>query len=1695
MYGGIHAKRGFNYQDTVVLELLIGFFKEHGSSGTVRPEGLDDLELSWTASDGAAQKRFIQVKKPREDRAAIPTGTPWTLAHATRELLPGTIRRLDGNIWEQHWILGDGVADDLGRLFCPGDNPTTSVPQLYWTTVHNLAKHTLNVEQSLTETKRREIARWRPSPELLTDPSDIIPLLVRDFGTLLQSYLSVDVAEQYRHALSDVHRVLASALSRIRIIPSFGAEEDVAERVRQSLVHLYNLHPEVVSNVFFRNLRGFVNDVATIPGRTFRAEEFEIELRTIWPTMIPVRNPPPMDRTDLRRPALVHTCTSQLKAQAVEVIGISGSGKTTLAAAVCEQFRIECPGQPVFYVEIEPGTELQDVLVGILFRLRRYGYTEGFHVASRHAAGQTAHDVVLSELAYGITGSGEACLLVLDMVRGNCSDKFARDLRCFLMALRGSRCRLSVFGQESAFRELTELERAALPAESLDMPGFSLEEFTALVGQSHTGLDYGVLQRVFEALTAGRSVGLYGRLARAVADANSLDEMVEISRRPGAELLQRSEREKFARLSNSARPAAEKISCFALAFRHDEAEDVFQDVNVGVAIKELLEVGLLRDAGDDSFEMHETVRAGIEGAIALSTRREAHFALARYYGQTGKLSTEVFHLEKAGEEQQARDCARSAFLNGKSWSQLYNYVTIRGLVTAEEVIDVVSATRSVDGIYLFPEVLSKLGTKRHCDRLLDVMRAQNDRFGKDFNWSIAMAGAFLALSPERAEALYRLSISVGCSDEHRRDAVSAVVVASSRLERRNSWDLCGLFDSFPTNLKLQFLPPLFEDGSRDCLRRAFAVMDGRVGVDRGELSWSQELPFLRLEHHTEVVEFLAAVPPVEDAQMLVCRSPLLGRLGPFIWKNREFLESHCITILESDEGNSDVQKNAIRVLALSGSEQLCSLCDEIARRAENAIHGFAAIAPCLAAGLVDVNRYEERVLNPDIPVPLRLAAFRVLACAGADLDALCNRLRETDASSFDDRWHTFLLMFAAEHPFFQAIPMLEKRLDVSDERQSALFSVVVRVLGTLAGELAMDMLKHAIAHRNPPVRLAAALALQEKRSSACLPILRKQIASEGEEVVRRALAAAICGAGPTDVDDLRAKGYQDEGVVRWQCVLAGRTKDGAFASELVRIANNESLNWQLRRAAIRAAEYLPFELALEHMMETVRVGSTLVDGHIGLYAHSFLSHLLGYDLAHLLQEFVGGRDGFAKFVGELFDGCAKDLMDKDNLGDGVAVGDWAYSRLSAAGWPDDPRAPDVVIDELCRPLLFSALLRSLRLVGRVDLIESEIAISRTPWCVMKCVVECQRSGYAGVERARRLRDVTGESGIPLKGRIQNVIDEIAGNRRRQMGVGEQPVESQEPAPTVLSYREAVRLLMTENSSHGLDERSTVVLEDVTEGELRRLVELADPSMEERGVDVYVPGISFRGYGHTVATRHVTYGADGEPAGAWIRPAIVAANLYQVDIRWHDRLLARVGAEIYVRRVIGCFIESGNVESLYGLLSRDGGQFLQALGASVTSAQLSELVDERVVPILRAYAAAGTDEMLESLARVSRSISSADIDNVLVLLWKRWIGEFGAREEDVAAMQNHHYWRAFRELTDHARFGEIRDWHKDLAPLLYSRGLHWFVEEKIVEVLARDRRSYVHLEGVLFGARDWEHRYMDEIEMLNGACDRLFVETD
>ena len=67
------------------------------------------------------------------------------------------------------------------------------------------------------------------------------------------------------------------------------------------------------------------------------AMSFELELRNIWPTMMPIREPPPLDPLHIRRRDVSSIFTSQWSGTALEVVGISGSGKTMLASEVCER--------------------------------------------------------------------------------------------------------------------------------------------------------------------------------------------------------------------------------------------------------------------------------------------------------------------------------------------------------------------------------------------------------------------------------------------------------------------------------------------------------------------------------------------------------------------------------------------------------------------------------------------------------------------------------------------------------------------------------------------------------------------------------------------------------------------------------------------------------------------------------------------------------------------------------------------------------------------------------------------------------------------------------------------------------------------------------------------------------------------------------------------------------------------------------------------------------------------------------------------------------------------------------------------------------------------------------------------------------------------------------------------------------------
>ena len=202
--------------------------------------------------------------------------------------------------------------------------------------------------------------------------------------------------------------------------------------------------------------------------------------------------------------------------------------------------------------------------------------------------------------------------------------------------------------------------------------------------------------------------------------------------------------------------------CFALPFRRSDAEEIFPQDNVGAAIRELLTQGLLRPHGEDSFEMHETVRAGLEGTIASGVRRSAHQALAMWYGDHRLVTAEILHLEKADRREEAQRHARHAFLHGEHWSALSAYVTGHRLVSSGETIGVFAGAEPVEDRYLLPNVLRALGAPVEVEELLRILREQPGRFCADHQWALAIIEAILRIRPNPAARPHPLRCRDGC---------------------------------------------------------------------------------------------------------------------------------------------------------------------------------------------------------------------------------------------------------------------------------------------------------------------------------------------------------------------------------------------------------------------------------------------------------------------------------------------------------------------------------------------------------------------------------------------------------------------------------------------------------------------------------------------------------------------------------------------------------------------------------------------------------------------------------------------------------------------------------------------------------------------------------------------------------------------
>ena len=1695
--GGIVALRGFDYQATVILDRLFAYFDEHGPDAMVRPEGIDDLDLEWAAADGSLRQRFEQIKKPCEDINLNTTSEPWTLADIARELIPGALRNLDGNAHEQVWILGDEVEAEVASLIAAGLSAPSHVPTAYWRVVHLLARDEA-LKAFPKSTVKSQLMRWSLPADLSPTPDIALTQLSEAFRQrVIELGANADVANKHVAAAQRFHAHLPDVLGRTRIESLFGSEQEIALRVRGRLERDYGLKPSVVKATLFRNLRGFINDIAKQPDRHFNKEEFELELRTVWPTMMPIRELPHFDEMHIPRADLSTRFTTNWTGRALEVIGVSGSGKTMLAAEVGKQSHVVAPERHVIYAEARQDTGFRDVMVGAAFHLRRIGLGHPFSIAVDVDA---ANDTALERLARAMSVLPQDVLLLIDLVEGICSDAFARDLATFLRFLNPRACRIGVLGQESAFRSLNHLDRNQLEIESMDVRGFNFDEFVALVSKRHPHPDYALLHDVFGKVTACRSAGLYARLAQSLADAPSLEAMRDLAKRPAEEILEYAERQRYARVSVSARSAAEKLVCFALPFGRPEAEEVFTDANVGAAICELLDLGLLRPTGDDSYEMHETIRAGLEGIISHSTRQKSHKELADHYEKRRDVTAKVFHLDRAGLREEAYKCAREAFLRGERWPGLARFVTAHKLVTPHEVVGVVATPVKIEDAHLLAEILSQLGEPIDAKEILTVLRAQPQRFLADYRWASALVDACLSLDPSRLCELIQFCLGIVCEPDQRKAGLSAILIAARRNDYAITQEILFLFDATTLDVKRSLIPFLLAGGRRESFAPALSLIanDECGEPDHRQGRWPEYS--LTLRNRSEVVEFLAALPTVPDHEMLMSHSPLLGPLTSLVWRNRHLLKTHGIDLLQTEGVEPSVQKAAIRVLALLAEPRLCTLCEALAQEKENPIHGFAALAPTLVPTLVDRNRYEATLFNPEQDIETRMAALSVLASVGVDLDTLYERVQIAECDSGRSELYNFIfLQNAIITPFAAAIPLLEAQLWSIKSDKAYIFGAALEQLGRLPDTTATSMLLKALSHPDHSVQMAATLALGRKRTKTALSKLKECFHSEKDSEFRVQLATAMIASGAQFVADLGTEAHVSEALSLWRCVLAARTRDATYAPQLVELAIGVKANWQLRRAAINAAGFLPFEAALSKMLPILRERSPLrIDDHQSLYTHGILSWLLLTESGSLLPRFINSRTRFVELIEGILDDAKGGLIDSRGLPPETEAAGWLYDRLSMHGWPETPSAPDVVINELHIPLLQSAIVRALRRAGRCDLIKTELAKADHVWIATKCLVELRRDELPSTELVDQIKELVAHSSVASDPRLQAVVADLAKvvplDKSDMRMISQDAPE--EPTWQLLNYEEARLALGGNDPVRDLKSQAPIVLDALTFEQFDDLVRLSDPvnDRHENISEHYIPGISFMRDGHSVARRQQTYSGGTEPAGAWIRPALVAANHFKFSIPWHVEILSGAYPNTYAERLISCLSARGDADAFYRTLYQDPHLLLPHICSYAARQQVARFIDDRMIPFLTMHVSSGTDEIFEGLCGIARALVSQAVDPVLSALFKRWTAHFQGCQRASHLTISIPWWRAFRSLTEHPRFNHVKDWYALLSPVLYAP-LRWHKKQDVTRVLERDPRSYIQLESLLFKSEDWEHFYEDEIERLQEAAERLFKQVE
>ncbi|MGN5796655.1 hypothetical protein ACNQOT_03005 [Acinetobacter baumannii] len=1693
MSGGISAIKGFDYQATVILDCLFDLFDKYGSSAYVRPEGEDDLDLTWV-DNCVEYRQYIQIKKPTETNNGLLNPTPWTLTSAANELFPNAILHLTNNNYEQIWILGDEADKDLTELINTGEYAPLKSPRTYLTVIHKMAKDYCLKNFDISKANRDKIQRWRI--RLNIDPKLDIEQKFESFLIFINTLpLEKGFLQLYIQEIKRIDAIFPNILRRIKILSLYGTEKEVVNRVYQRLEDNYNLQRNIIENTLFRNLRGFINDISKQPKKTFNKEDFEFELRNVWPTMVIIKEPPLRGQEFLSRTNLVTQIAKNFTGKAIEITGVSGSGKTSLASEVLEYIRSNQPDRNVFYANATENNSLIDVLSGLAFHLRRYGITIPFKIAIDN---QLSTENTLRELAKSLSSCGLKIMLLIDLVHGSCSDSFAKGLNHFISSISSQHLQIAIFSQEMPLREISSSSKVLYKIEQLNIPGFKFEEFVQLVTYQHKDVDRAKIWWIYQRITVGREAGLLVSLAQTLAHVETIEDMRIIAEMPADEILAEAERKRFDRVTHTLITAAKKLTCFALPFSKTEAIEIFPTENIREAIHELLILGLLRKTGDDLYEMHETVRAGLESFISLEIYQITHQQFAEWYAEIGNVSAQIFHLEKSGNLIKAHAVAKEAFLKGQEIWSLEAYILKNNLITLNDLLNMLSNSEiKVTDYFTLPEIVKSRGDAHFIEQLFQLIKIYSDRFQQDFHWSISIMRIILEFDATQLYSLIAFAIKIQNMEELENSVFDWFTIAAHRIDLIIDLSVLNLFENQPPEIKRKLIPILLLDWRRDILKPVFNFITSDPVMRKTNFRTNNKIKiYQKFKNIEKTTEFLAALPSIEIDRILVSKSACFDVFEDFIWENKDDLTKYSIAIIKQNNSDETIINNAFRILFFVAEPSLLELCKTLEPKT-NSTKVFIFLLPSIFSSLPNKYIYENEFFDINLTLEKRMSALTTLLAYDADIVKLYKKIQKTEPLKSIAVWNFLFLMNSLKKPFPEAIPLLEASL-VSEENDRTLDAILLVKLGELSTPEALNLLINNLNHTDTIIRRNAAWVLSTKRSVKALPYLVKQLALETDENTAVTILTAIVASGSTHTSDLTLLKFSSPTIELWKCILAMRTRDISFAERLVSLACNKNLPWQTRRVAILAAGRLPFDIALNSIVPNIlkEHSSLTLDNNSSLLAHNIVSCRLLTCGDDIFDSLLRGKESFIYIWGWVFENDWEDCMSKYDLPKGDDVAEWLFERLTTDEYRPHIRVLDQIINELHIPILHAATLRSLRLCNRRDLLETYLAQSSYVWFAIRCLKELHlmtKPNDYSLEKILSILALTPWHDHPI---VKNVAESLF-RLQKDMKPENETIFSSPTLPTVHS---SLIYLNYKDILNGLEQPQLILNKDfafslLTHEEIEQLITILNTPYEQPPiVESITPQLDFTNDGYTVAKRSSSF---SEKTGfmqlkALLRPALAAANRHNIYIPWHEASLKGDYYDQYLDNYIKFLGLQNDSEHFYKTLALEQKILIPSICEYKKSRSILKYIDSRIIPFIEPLIFSGNDNMFEGLCMLAAEIHTDDADLILKKLFSRFV-QFFNKTLQIDINYNIPIWRGFKYITKHQRFEFIPNLVSELSQILRSN-LSYSHKQDIRRILEHYPSAYITIESQLLNTSNFENFATDEIDRLDDAAEKLFQRT-